>query len=1110
MVAVLMLGPASLARSQPPEAAELAPGTRTERRLEADEVHVYVAALDAARRYLVALEQRGIDVVVAAVGPDGSKITVDAPTYRQGREVLLLPPEASGTWHFEVRPSSPSVGPGEYEIRLEDLRGAAPARLMAEAAMTEAARRNHEGTTEARRQAMTHIEEALQHWRETGERHQQGRALLGLGVLNTKIGEPRAAAEAYTRALPLLREVGDRPAEAIALTNLGLAHWKLGENDAAQASLDAALKLQKATGNRYGEAITLNNLCLRSHSQGRLRSALACYQEVLDLLRELGELKYEALVLRNLGGAYNNLGEPELAFEQYRRALALLQSTGDRREEARVLNNIAVAYRQSGETQEALDHYHRALQIWRQLGDRDREAPILNNIGYTYFHLGEPRRALPFLQQALELWREAGDRRGESIARNVLGQVQAALGSEAEAQELYRQALELRRAVGDRRGEASTLSLLGRGLLASGDAAAALDFFDLALEILEDAGDRREAANALLFRGECTLRLGQPEAARISLHRALALWVAAGAPHGEARTLTALAQAERRLGNLDAARRRVEAALEKVESLRTGVSAADLRATFLASQRQAYELNVDLLMELDAARPSADFAAQALAASERARARSLLDVVSQAGAAPSADPELRRRRDALLLRLNAKATRRLTLLARDRAEEESELELYQVVAELDNVEAEIRRRSPRYEALTRPQPLDLAGIQSLLDGDTLLLEYALGAERSFLWAVTRDSLAVHELPGRGVVETAARDVRRQLATFDPRAGAAEREAASDLSGLLLGPVAERLDGQRLVVVADGALHYIPFGVLPSPRAVESLRPGARPEPDGRTPLIARHEVVHLPSASSLAVQRRSVAGRPPAPHWAAVLADPVFDARDPRLAALAAQDVPLPRAPAPAASELRSVKRGAEGSDRAGFDRLPATRREAAAIANLAAPGEVLQALDFDASRALVLGEKLRRYRIIHFATHGLIHDESPHLSGLVLSLVDAEGQAQEGFLRLRDIYNLELSAGLVVLSGCQTALGKDILGEGLVGVTRGFMVAGVPRVVASLWRVEDRATAELMARFYRSMAEEGMAPAAALRAAQLSIANERSWRDPYYWGAFVLQGDWR
>src|SRR5205085_3971099 len=190
--------------------------------------------------------------------------------------------------------------------------------------------------------------------------------------------------------------------------------------------------------------------------------------------------------------------------------------------------------------------------------------------------------------------------------------------------------------------------------------------------------------------------------------------------------------------------------------------------------------------------------------------------------------------------------------------------------------------------------------------------------------------------------------------------------------------------------------------------------------------------------------------------------------------------------------------------------RLAFSRREAEAIYAAAPAGQALKAIDFDASRATATGVGLSRYRIVHFATHGLLNSEHPELSGVVLSLVDAEGRPQNGFLRLHEIYNLSLPAELVVLSACQTGLGKEVKGEGLVGLTRGFMYAGAARVMASLWKVDDAATAELMGRMYTKLLKEGLRPAAALRAAQVEMWRQPRWRWRYYWAAFTLQGEWR
>jgi len=282
-----------------------------------------------------------------------------------------------------------------------------------------------------------------------------------------------------------------------------------------------------------------------------------------------------------------------------------------------------------------------------------------------------------------------------------------------------------------------------------------------------------------------------------------------------------------------------------------------------------------------------------------------------------------------------------------------------------------------------------------------------------------------------------------------------------------------------------------------------------------TPLIANHEIVSLPSASVLAVLRQEIRKRPMPPKMVAVLADPVFEADDPRIRRNAA---PIPSEATPPLSNRivpdTNLHRamGETGPSMKGIavPRLPATREEANSIMALVPEGAGLKVFDFNANRAVALGSDLGQYRIVHFATHGFLNDEHPELSGLVLSLFDAHGRPQDGYLRLHDIYSLKLPVDLVVLSACNSGLGKEIRGEGLVGIVRGFMYAGAARVVASLWKVEDEATAALMKRFYQRMLQEGQPPAKALRMAQLDIWQQKRWQSPFYWAAFVLQGEWK
>jgi CHAT domain-containing protein len=384
----------------------------------------------------------------------------------------------------------------------------------------------------------------------------------------------------------------------------------------------------------------------------------------------------------------------------------------------------------------------------------------------------------------------------------------------------------------------------------------------------------------------------------------------------------------------------------------------------------------------------------------------------------------------------------------------------------------------------------------------LLLEYSLGEERSYLWAVTRNSFSSYELFSRAVIEAAARrcylllTARNQYVKFETadekrervrKADAEYPNAAAALSDMLLGPVAAQLGRKRLLVVPDGALEYLPFAALTVPGASRSA---------GFVPLMVQYEVTSIPSASTLAVLRQELKGRAPAEKVVAVFADPVFDKSDERVT-----------------GNMSRVAGGHHGApvvdEVVALQRLPYTRQEAEAILALAPSTGRKAALGFEANRAAAMSDDLIKYRIIHFATHSILDSTHPELSGIALSMLDRQAKPQNGFLRAHEIFNLRLGAELVVLSGCRTGFGKQVKGEGVYGMTRGFMYAGSKRVVVSLWDVQDQATARLMSDFYRGLlGPKRPSTAAALRAAQIAIWREGRWSAPYYWAGFVLQGE--
>ncbi|HEX9659515.1 MAG TPA: CHAT domain-containing protein, partial [Rhodothermales bacterium] len=398
-----------------------------------------------------------------------------------------------------------------------------------------------------------------------------------------------------------------------------------------------------------------------------------------------------------------------------------------------------------------------------------------------------------------------------------------------------------------------------------------------------------------------------------------------------------------------------------------------------------------------------------------------------------------------------------------------------------------------------PQPLDADTIRNdLLDEDTTMLVYGFGVERCFLWSITSGGIEAFVLPERSRIEKLGRKVYDVWSRRTSWATDHAEPFARELSDRLLKPAAKDLGRRRLVVIGEGVFSFLPFAALPDPRY--------DPE-DDPVPLIEHHEILRLPSASVLATLRRSRSTKTLPTGLVAVLADPVFSLDDPRVQAPGA--ISPDNQGSSAGSPPSPLERSAEDLGITEFERLLHSRTEAANILALVPPEKGFLALDFDASRGTVLSGRLRDYQMIHFATHGLLNTEHAELSGLVLSRVSEQGVPVNGFLRVHEIYDLDLRADLVTLSACKTGLGEDVRGEGLVGLVQAFLYAGARRAVVSLWNVSDHATAELMIRLYRGIFEDGLHLASALREAQLSMLREEFW-SPKDWAGFVVYGDWQ
>ncbi|MEB3191385.1 MAG: CHAT domain-containing protein [Snowella sp.] len=853
--------------------------------------------------------------------------------------------------------------------------------------------------------------------------------------------------------------------------NQGLAHYQTGSLkgfQAAQRDWEKALKLWQDQGDRLQQSVTRNFLCLTYENLGNYTQSRTCYQQLLALARSLQDPQTQATTLMAIARLENRLGNYQNAIDTLNLALPLWQRVKFKTGEISTQNEMGLVYLNLGDWEQAIEIYQQALDKAINLGNAATVASLYHNLSQAYLEAEDWEKALTTEQQALERWQslitQLADKatpdiqRGQAASLNSQAFIQTQLKQYPQAFIHYDQALKLWQKIGDRSGEASTLNNLGDLARLQNQLPQALNFYQQALKLRQTIGDRPK----------------------------------------EAISRYSLANLYYQQGNLPQAKQEIEKALEIIEILRSNVKNQDLRTSFLSSKQDYYRFYIDLLMELHRRFPKQGWDAKALAVSERSKARSLLDILAQTSGqvTKGISPQLLAQKNNLEQQLDALEKQRIQLFNQPNTLKERELQKQELEQAIENLSQQYQRllnqislSSPSYASLTQPKTLTLSQIQGLLDPQTMLLEYALGTKKSYLWVVTTHSLQSYELPDETTLTQGVKDFRDSFLMPSQRL----RQSRAIRSGYRLKnwlfPTALKLQHQRLAIVPDGALQYLPFAALSNSDKLSS----------DLTYLIDDHELVSLPSASVLKRLRQEARTRKPASKSLAVFADPVFNINDERLKSLGL------KIPANLAADLvRSARESGVF-----FERLPFTQTEAQGILALLPGRNRLQEFGFSANRSRSLNTELSDYQFIHFATHGLLNSQSPQLSGLVFSLFDQQGRSQNGFLRLYDIFNLKLPAELVVLSACKTGLGKTVKGEGLIGLTRGFMYAGANRVVVSLWSVDDQATSLLMIKFYQGMWQQKLSPAAALQAAQKSLKADKVLASPYYWAAFTLQGEW-
>jgi len=1094
--------PATPATSQPISLTFDVPLNHSQR---ADETFTYAFVADDARTYLVEVLQQGLDLIVTVESPKGARESFDSPAQREGSEIVLLEHADPGTYLVTVS-SDEHTGTafGAHSIRVSTITEAPDTRpLAAMRLMSEAATLNREGSQTAWVTASSKYVAAAEMWKMLDQPRREAEATYSAAMiawLRTR-DRPRSA-ELAAQAAQLYVELADEAAAANA-NSLQARALRAMPGSVADKETHYARALPLLTqaaesfsrlGRLYDLGVTQNQIGQLYYAKGDWRTARRYYTDAASSLRSINEWSGETAPVSNLAALDFEEGYVETAIEEMEHTLELMpQTSRNALDRAELLGNLGVMQRVFGRYDEAI----RTFSDSRALGDDLDSASVigkaLSGIGETYYSMGEFELAAEYLRLALPKRRDAADQRGQSVALRYLGSIEYTLANYSAALDLHQQALELATSPSDK---ALVEVLLAQDLAALGRYMEAAQSASGARDKAEAAGSIQTQADALEQLGRVQLAAAHPHEAAQFFEQALAIYTSQGLHGEQALALNGLALAARDAGELQRAVEYGEQALSHIESVRGDIADPRQRAFYLAARRDYYDLQIDLTVQLQATSGApAGNADAALVLSERSRARSLVDLLSEAHVdLDEPNPQLAARREQLyasLGELRRQRDQRRLRGASGAADASLEIivdQLADTENELNRLEAEARAADPRRGSLTAPQPQSGAELRAALDNESVLIEYALGEERSYAIVATREGVRAVALADRKTIEEAATRVHAGLRV--PPSGPAPSRDLEALANLVLTPIVPLLTKDRLLIAADGALQYVPFAALPV------VGTDGTPQP-----LLRTREVIGLPSLSVL-ISQRAAARRAPPSKAVAVFADPVFDRADPRIAFA---DAALAVHPVQAQLATRS---SALSTGR--LARLPFSADEAAAIASLVPESERYVALGFEASRETLLGLALDDYRVIHFATHGVIDTRYPDLSGLALSGFDATGSPTRGLLGLPDIYALHLNADLVVLSACETALGRDIRGEGLLGLTQGFLYAGTKGVVASLWPVADRTTAELMRQFYDHMLRDGMRPAEALRRAQLAIAADPDWRHPYYWSAFVLLGDWQ
>ncbi len=965
--------------------------------------------------------------------------------------------------------------------------------------------------SEAIRQSIALFLSAAEKWKNIGKPEKASNCLQESAQLYLLLGENDSALLKLLESLKLTVFNNLLVEKAKTQSLLSIVYRRLGKKGESKTYMKTSLKESYFSKDVSAMAMADFSAAEYYYIWNEFEKAIDYYQKSFDRWQEIGNSHGQAEVLIYYAYVYMVLGEPAQGLIKAKEAERISKEINEPR--SIKLSQIAIGHLLSvmDNKQSALEYYLEANKDFPDDLDSIEKAALFNGIGMIYEDYGDFSMSLNYREKALALFQGEKYFYGQLSTMHSLIKLNYLLQNPQKAEFYYEETKKLSAQLNDNYFLAIVYRQIGDFYFEHFSYTVALDYYQKSLKTSQLTGYKTNDSLVLDRLGMIYQRRNQFDIARTNYNSSLEISRKILNRFNESQTLYNLALLDNLEYKYESSLQQIKQSIEITELLTANVLNTKLRSTYFSNVVDRYELYINLLMKLHKQSPTENYAVEALQAAEKSRARVMLEnlSLSEANFTKDADAETVTREKEIRVLLNAKADKLTDLLSQnaDKAETENiSNEINELEHKLEEIKANLKQSSPLYSAIKNPAPFDVAEFQKkILDENTLLLEFSFGDEESYLWLIGKNEVSSYVLPPREQIEAKIQKLRELLASRERRkdeeieafqariveADNAYWQVAGQLSSELFGQVSDKFGKNRLIIVPDGKLNYFPVSALPLPNS------------ESNEPILLSNEVIYEPSASTLSLLSKSPNQSDVAPKNLLVFSDPVFTKDDSRISA-------ENKAEENSKTESVSLESFRFVESLNSLARLMASKDEADSIIDILGTSNADAFSGYSASREQLLNAKTADYKIIHFATHGLINEERPELSGIVLSRFDENGQKLNEFVRLQDIYGLNLNSDLVVLSACSTGIGKEVRGEGLMSLNNAFLQVGAKTVMSSLWKVEDNATLELMKNFYQTLSDEKVTPSKALQEAQIKMWQSGRYKSPFYWAAFTVQGDYK